>query len=194
MAENPEGQLTRVTGLESTTRTDVFFTFSINAEGNNFIGSGKLDGNGIPADFFSDIHVRKAFAYCFNYEQYLHRRAAGRSCALEQRHAARHDRLPGRQPDLHLRPGQVRGRTSWPPPGPLKTATSLWDTGFRMTIGLQHRQHRPPDDRPDLPGRALGAERQLHRRSHRPALADLPGQPARQQPADLHQRLAGRHP
>ena len=27
---------------------------------NPYIGSGQLDGNGIPADFFSDIHVRKA--------------------------------------------------------------------------------------------------------------------------------------
>ena len=33
---------------------------------NPYIGSGKLDGNGIPADFFSDVHIRKAFAYCFD--------------------------------------------------------------------------------------------------------------------------------
>lgn len=30
------------------------------------IGSGQLDGNGIPADFFSDVNVRKAFAYSFD--------------------------------------------------------------------------------------------------------------------------------
>lgn len=35
---------------------------------NPYIGSGKLDGNGIPADFFSDIHIRKAFAYCFDWD------------------------------------------------------------------------------------------------------------------------------
>ena len=29
---------------------------------NPYIGSGKLDGNGIPADFFSDVHIRKAFS------------------------------------------------------------------------------------------------------------------------------------
>lgn len=33
-----------------------------------YLGSGKLDGNGIPPDFFSDIHIRKAFAYCFNWD------------------------------------------------------------------------------------------------------------------------------
>lgn len=30
------------------------------------IGSGQLDGKGIPTDFFSDINVRKAFAYSFD--------------------------------------------------------------------------------------------------------------------------------
>ncbi len=38
---------------------------------NQFIGSGKLDGNGIPTNFFSDIHVRKAFNYCFDWDTYI---------------------------------------------------------------------------------------------------------------------------
>lgn len=48
-----------------------FFTFKINPDGNPDIGSGKLDGNGIPPDFFKDINVRKAFAYSFDYERFL---------------------------------------------------------------------------------------------------------------------------
>lgn len=36
-----------------------------------YIGSGQLDGNGIPVDFFSDINVRKGFCYAFDYETYL---------------------------------------------------------------------------------------------------------------------------
>ena len=52
-------------------RTDIGFSFQVNTEGgNSFIGSGKLDGDGIPADFFSDVHVRRAFAYCFDYDTY----------------------------------------------------------------------------------------------------------------------------
>lgn len=35
---------------------------------NPYMGSNKLDGNGIPADFFDDIHIRKAFAYCFDWD------------------------------------------------------------------------------------------------------------------------------
>ena len=68
---DPEKPLMVVKGLENVTRTDMFFTFEMNTEGgNNFIGSGELDGNGVPANFFSDPHVRKGFAYCFNYDQY----------------------------------------------------------------------------------------------------------------------------
>ena len=33
-----------------------------------FIGSGTLDGDGIPLDFFADLDVRKAFAYAFDYQ------------------------------------------------------------------------------------------------------------------------------
>jgi len=38
---------------------------------NPYIGSGQLDGNGIPADFFSDVHIRKALAYCFDWETFI---------------------------------------------------------------------------------------------------------------------------
>lgn len=48
-----------------------FPNFKINPEGNTDIGSGKLDGNGIPPDFFSDKNVRLAFAHCFDWETYL---------------------------------------------------------------------------------------------------------------------------
>ncbi|MCX7905393.1 MAG: ABC transporter substrate-binding protein [Elusimicrobiales bacterium] len=48
-----------------------FFTFDINSVANPDIGSGKLDGNGIPPDFFKDKDIRKAFAYSFNYDVFL---------------------------------------------------------------------------------------------------------------------------
>ncbi|UCH22179.1 MAG: ABC transporter substrate-binding protein [Deltaproteobacteria bacterium] len=46
------------------------FCRKINPTGNPNIGSGKLDGNGIPPDFFSDINVRKAFLHAFDRETY----------------------------------------------------------------------------------------------------------------------------
>jgi ABC-type transport system substrate-binding protein len=58
--------------LAVTSRDDVGFQFKINTEGgNSYIGSGKLDGDGVPATFFSDVHVRRAFSYCFDYDTYL---------------------------------------------------------------------------------------------------------------------------
>jgi peptide/nickel transport system substrate-binding protein len=58
--------------------TPAMFNFSINVEGGNpFIGSGTLDGNGVPPDFFSDIHLRKAFNYCFDFDTYLNEGLSG---------------------------------------------------------------------------------------------------------------------
>ncbi len=34
---------------------------------NPYLGSNKLDGNGAPPTFFQDVHIRKAFAYCFDW-------------------------------------------------------------------------------------------------------------------------------
>ncbi|THB72679.1 MAG: ABC transporter substrate-binding protein, partial [Desulfobacteraceae bacterium] len=44
------------------------FCQKINPTGNPDIGSGKLDGNGIPTNFFSDIHVRKAFSHSIDWK------------------------------------------------------------------------------------------------------------------------------
>jgi peptide/nickel transport system substrate-binding protein len=51
---------------------DGFFNQMVNVEGGNaHVGSGEMDGNGIPPDFFSDIHVRNAFNYCFDLETFI---------------------------------------------------------------------------------------------------------------------------
>jgi len=35
---------------------------------NPYLGSNMLDGNGTPPTFFDDVHIRKAFSYCFDWE------------------------------------------------------------------------------------------------------------------------------
>lgn len=40
-------------------------------EGNDRLFSGKLDGEGIPPDFFMDLHARKGFGYAFDYQKYI---------------------------------------------------------------------------------------------------------------------------
>ncbi|RMG97957.1 MAG: ABC transporter substrate-binding protein [Chloroflexi bacterium] len=68
--DHPNAPLRKWGGLPSVSRTDVFMVFDI-APDSPYIGSGQLDGNGIPTDFFSDIHVRKAFNYCMDYDTYI---------------------------------------------------------------------------------------------------------------------------
>jgi len=55
-------------GLPTLSNVVSSMPWTLNAEGNANLGSGKLDGNGIPPDFFSDIHVRKGFSYLFPYD------------------------------------------------------------------------------------------------------------------------------
>ena len=68
---DPTKPLVVIKGLQNIARTDMFYSFEVDAEDNAFIGSGQLDGKGIPPNFFSDPLVRKGFAYCFNYDTYL---------------------------------------------------------------------------------------------------------------------------
>ncbi|MCC6957099.1 MAG: ABC transporter substrate-binding protein [Anaerolineales bacterium] len=139
---DPAKPLRVVKGLESVSRTDMFFALDLNAEGgNNFIGSGKLDGNGIPVTFFSDPHVRKGFAYCFNYDVYLD------DVFLGEGVRSNNVMLPGMigyeedspiytyDPDkcteeLQLSKWKAEGDSFVPDEN---GDISLWDTGFRFT-------------------------------------------------------------
>jgi peptide/nickel transport system substrate-binding protein len=128
----------------SSARTDAFLVMNINTEGGNtFIGSGKLDGNGIPPDFFSDVHVRRAFAYCFDWDTYITDVQQGEGTQ------ATNVMLRGEIGD-----DPMGAKYSYDPikcEEEFKASTltsedgqSLWDTGFRMTItynsGNQMRQ------------------------------------------------------
>ncbi len=68
--EGIEG-ITIYKGLSSLENMAAFFNYKINPEGNSDIGSGELDGEGIPLDFFADKDVRLGFAYSFDYDTYL---------------------------------------------------------------------------------------------------------------------------
>ena len=131
---NPINPFTLFSGLPSASRSDIFLNWQISTSGGNtFIGSGQLDGSGIPPDFFSDQHVRKALAYCFNYSSYLHNAFSDGGI---------------RNIDVML-PGEIGYNASDPfydydtakCEQEFKASTlggtggkSLWDTGFRMSI------------------------------------------------------------
>ena len=54
-----------------TSVTAAFFNYDINTENNEDVGSGQLDGNGIPSDFFADVNVRRAFAHLFDQQGFV---------------------------------------------------------------------------------------------------------------------------
>ena len=72
------GRLTVLADLPALWTTNVFFVWPVR-EDSAFIGSGKLDGGGIPPDFFSDLDVRKAFCYAMDYDVMLEQVLQGRT-------------------------------------------------------------------------------------------------------------------
>ena len=57
-------------GIPTLQEANYFFNFDTNPA-TTYCGSQALDGNGIPLDFFSDINIRKGFAYSFNYTEFI---------------------------------------------------------------------------------------------------------------------------
>ncbi len=72
----PTQYLSQVEGMEGVTVikplptlivTSLHFNWNVKPT-SKYIGSGRLDGEGIPPDFFSNIHVRRAFICSMNYD------------------------------------------------------------------------------------------------------------------------------
>ena len=132
-AANDSLPLERISGYDVGERGDIFFTFAMDPNGNSYIGSKKLDGKGVPPEFFSDVHVRRAFSYCFNYQSYLDQALLG-----EGRRAVTVmlPGMPGYQEDaVHYNFDPARCAQEFQA-SPLVSASgaSLWDTGFTLTI------------------------------------------------------------
>jgi peptide/nickel transport system substrate-binding protein len=129
---NPNGTLRLYKDLPTVIGDTIFFNEMVNTTGgNNTVGTGQLDGNGIPADFFGDIHVRKAFNYAFDWNTYIQQVWNGEA---EQQLGPIIDGELGFDPtqahytfDLAKAADEFKAST-------LKSADgkSLWDTGFYL--------------------------------------------------------------
>lgn len=111
-------------------RTDpvIFFTLDINMQANPDVGSGKLDGQGIPADFFADKDVRKGFVYAFDYGAFLKESMEGRAeRALGPALAGlvRYD-SGFKQYDFDLQKAEEHFKKAW--------GGQVWEKGFKFTI------------------------------------------------------------
>ncbi|MCX7642118.1 MAG: ABC transporter substrate-binding protein [Elusimicrobiales bacterium] len=104
-----------------------FFTFDINTTANPDIGSGKLDGKGIPPDFFKDKDVRKAFAYSFNYDLFLKetlRNKGDRAYSPVPKSVALFDMI--KVYDYNLKKAEYHFKKAF--------GGKLWEKGFKFTL------------------------------------------------------------
>lgn len=65
-----EEGITGYRGLTSLSVSGINFNQRVDTTDNPYVGSGKLDGAGIPGDFFADADVRRAFMYCWDQETF----------------------------------------------------------------------------------------------------------------------------
>ena len=68
-----------ITGLPQLSIDSIGFTWNINSKGNRYIGSGKLDGKGIPPNFFANKDVRIGFEYLFPHKKFIDQVWLGRT-------------------------------------------------------------------------------------------------------------------
>lgn len=118
-------------GLPKVFGRGLFFAWPLDDTDNPALGSGQLDGKGIPPDFFADIDVRKGFNYAQNYDALL------KQVLLDK--------------TVQSRGPTVRGIMGYRPDSPIYTydpakATEhfkkafggkLWETGFTFTAYVQ---------------------------------------------------------
>ena len=107
----------------------LFFNFQINST-SPYIGSGLLDGSGIPPDFFSDIDVSKGFAYSFNYTSFIEDEYLGEAI---QPSSPIIEGLPYHNPNnpkytLDLAKAEEHFRAAW--------GGQVWTKGFTMAIAV----------------------------------------------------------
>jgi peptide/nickel transport system substrate-binding protein len=104
-----------------------FFNMAINPD-SAYIGSGALDGKGIPTDFFSDINVRKAFCYAFNWNTYINDVMLGEA---KQMPSPIIEGLLYYNPNTPMYSYDLDKATEY-----MKLAWNgtVWDTGFQFTL------------------------------------------------------------
>lgn len=148
LIETPRPYLSQLEGLKGVRIADflprlatdpaLFFTFKINPAANPDIGSGALDGEGVPPDFFADADVRKGFAYAMDYEALLKDTFKGTAQRAK-------GPIPpgtfGHDPDqpfyvYDLKKAERHLRKAW--------GGRVWEKGFKFTItynaGSENRQ------------------------------------------------------
>ena len=129
--------VTVLKNLPSTWLMKINFVQAI-ADGSSYVGDGKLGEKGIPTDFFSDINVRKAFEYSFDWDTFINDVFLG---AALKPYGPVLIGFPTANPDnpqyyLDIDKATEYFKAAWD--------GQLWEKGFRFTVayssGSTHRQ------------------------------------------------------
>ena len=104
-----------------------FFQFDISPE-STFVGSGELDGNGIPLDFFTDLDVRLGFTLAFDWDTYIKDAILGEGI---QANSPVIEGLSYYNPDLpkhsmDLTQAEEHFKAAW--------GGEVWEKGFTLTL------------------------------------------------------------
>lgn len=105
----------------------LYFNQALDPVANPNIGSGRLDGDGIPPDFFSDIDVRRGFARALDYEGYARdvmRGLTRQSGGIVPDALRGEPRAPRYTRDLEK--ARAHFRAAW--------GGKVWEKGFRLTL------------------------------------------------------------
>jgi peptide/nickel transport system substrate-binding protein len=127
------GELEGVEGLKiykdlpQITIDSFFFQFAISPD-STFVGSGQLDGNGIPLDFFTDLDVRLGFALAFDWDTYIKDALLGEG---QQADSPVVEGLSYYNPDLpkhhmDLAAAEEHLKAAW--------GGQVWEQGFNLTL------------------------------------------------------------
>lgn len=138
LIETPRPYVSQLHGLDGVKVVDglrrlmtdpaLFFTTRINPVANPDIGSGRLDGEGIPPDFFSDADVRKGFSFAFDYEAILRdtfKGTAKRALGPIPPGVPGHDPAQPRY-SYDLQKAEAHLRRAW--------GGQVWEKGFKFTL------------------------------------------------------------
>jgi peptide/nickel transport system substrate-binding protein len=115
-------------GWNSAVVNSVAMTQNISMEDNVNVGSGKLDGLGVPADFFTDVNVRKCFNYAFDRDAYIQDVLLGAGQTITMALPTSYLGYDATVPEyvLDLEKAEEACRAAWD--------GELWETGFYLTI------------------------------------------------------------
>ena len=123
--------------LPSTWLMKINFVMNISPN-SGYIGDGRLGPNGVPGNFFSDINVRKAFEYSFDWNAFINEVFQGAALKPSGPVLIGFPTMNPKNPQYSLDLNKAKDyfKKAW--------GGQVWDKGFKMTAvyssGSKHRQ------------------------------------------------------